>query len=82
MEFMIEIAVTAFAVGGVIGAVVALQLSSNLKQTDTHPATRPDTNRDSNINADRTTSVLHPTPIKAHSELARQTNPRRHSRRH
>jgi len=31
MEFMIEIVVTAFAMGGVFGAIIALHLSANLK---------------------------------------------------
>jgi hypothetical protein len=31
MEFMVEIVVTAFALGGIVGAVIALHLSTNLK---------------------------------------------------
>ncbi len=34
LEFMIEIVITAFAFGGILGAVVALHLSTNLKQTE------------------------------------------------
>lgn len=33
MEFMVEMVITAFALGGILGAVVALHLSSNLKET-------------------------------------------------
>jgi len=37
LEFMIEIVITAFTFGGILGAVAALHLSTNLKQTeDTH----------------------------------------------
>ena len=35
MEFLVEIVITAFAFGGILGAVVALHLSANLKQADT-----------------------------------------------
>ena len=31
MEFMVEIVITAFALGGIVGAVIALHLSANLK---------------------------------------------------
>jgi hypothetical protein len=34
MEFMVEMVITAFAFGGILGAVVALHLSANLKGTD------------------------------------------------
>lgn len=34
MEFMVEILITVFAFGGIIGAVVALHLSANLKETE------------------------------------------------
>jgi len=34
MGFMVEIVITAFAFGGILGAVVALHLSANLKQTE------------------------------------------------
>ncbi len=35
--FMVEIVITAFAFGGILGAMIALHLSANLKQTkDTH----------------------------------------------
>ncbi len=34
LEFMVEIVITAFAFGGILGAVVALHLSANLKQTE------------------------------------------------
>jgi len=34
MEFMVEIVITAFAFGGILGAVVALHLSANLKESD------------------------------------------------
>jgi len=33
MEFMVEILITTFAFGGILGAVVALHLSANLKDT-------------------------------------------------
>lgn len=33
MEFMVEMVITAFAFGGILGAVVALHLSNNLKET-------------------------------------------------
>jgi len=33
MEFMVEMVITAFALGGILGAVVALHLSNNLKET-------------------------------------------------
>jgi hypothetical protein len=33
MEFMVEMIITAFAFGGILGAVIALHLSANLKQT-------------------------------------------------
>ncbi len=34
MAFMVEIVITAFAFGGILGAVVALHLSTHLKQTE------------------------------------------------
>jgi hypothetical protein len=33
MAFMVEILITTFAFGGILGAVVALHLSSNLKES-------------------------------------------------
>lgn len=33
MNFMVEMVITAFAFGGILGAVIALHLSSNLKET-------------------------------------------------
>jgi len=32
--FMVEIVITAFTFGGILGAVIALHLSANLKQTE------------------------------------------------
>jgi hypothetical protein len=40
MEFMVEIVVTAFALGGILGAVIALHLSSNLKPSESSSAQR------------------------------------------
>jgi len=77
MEFMVEIVVTAFAMGGVLGAVVALQLSANLKQPDTHSTTRSTLGANSNTEANSTPPVLQPAPIKVHSVPTRRTNPRR-----
>ena len=34
MEFLVEIVVTAFALGGVLGAIIALHLSANLKSSE------------------------------------------------
>ena len=38
MSYMIEIVVTAFAFGGILGAIIALHLSSSLKDTATDSA--------------------------------------------
>jgi len=40
LEFMVEIVITALAFGGILGAVIALHLSANLKQAEnTHKPT-------------------------------------------
>jgi len=43
MEFMVEILMTVFTFGGIIGAVVALHLSSSLKETENAHRSAPAT---------------------------------------
>ncbi len=43
MEFMVEMVITAFAFGGILGAMVALHLSSNLKETEDNRSSAPAT---------------------------------------
>lgn len=70
MEFLIEIVVTAFALGGVLGAIVALHLSANLKQHEPQSTA-----------ADKTT-VEHPPALRQVSIKARPDQSRHlHQRR-
>ncbi len=61
MEFMIEIVVTAFAIGGILWAIVALHLSANLKHSDARSSffTQADSARDLGLQR---------VPIKSHFE--------------
>lgn len=66
MEFMVEIVVTAFALGGVLGAVIALHLSTNLKHNEAP-------------SAERDAAVLQQIPVEIHAQN-RPTPRRRRSR--
>lgn len=66
MEFMVEIVVTAFALGGVLGAVIALHLSTNLKHNKAP-------------SAERDTAAMQQIPVEIHAKN-RPTPRRRRSR--
>ena len=70
MEFLVEILVTVFALGGVLGAIIALHLSANLKSKES-PSTATEKNRL------EPPTELQQAPIDTSPKQTRHSNPRR-----
>lgn len=75
MEFMVEMVITAFAFGGILGAVIALHLSANLKQTH-----RPRDSKPVSLELPRNEgpAELKRVPVKTASHRAANGKGRRH----
>ncbi len=75
IEFMVEIVITAFAFGGILGAVIALHLSANLKQTkDAHkPAS-------ATIKLPHSDEPAELKPVSVDATPRRTTNSKKHHR--